>query len=519
MFGFDQDRSEALSSLSRAIEKNPNKWKLFAKRGDFHRVQRNWKAAIDDYNSAIDLRPNVGLLYMRRAETRLRVGQRSQAVEDFIMAIRHSPLVSSERYLDQIRNSLTLGKEIVPESAQWKYTTTKPPVGWEQNTFGDSGWPAGRGPFGLDTAYLDISLEWRPNALWWNKDIWLRYTFTQQDAIDKPLVLNAYVNDFAEVFINGVRAAEKEVHYPPHWWEGVLEVASGAKLKQGENVLAVHCQNRYEKGYGKIDVGLYLRADEDSSLEKIVKSALKQTPDRTELHASLANQYVPRRQWNEAANCFDRLSELSSDDALVWQRAAVLSVYIGNLKRYDQLRSEMLTRFAETNDAEAAEKIAKACLLTPPKESDLPAIHEMVDKALTLDPGLGGGWFIPLAQGTKALAEYRSDNNQAAIEWAKKGIAKTTDAPENVAPGAAAEPIFRHVLCLEALARVRLGDRDSASTDVDDFKQFVLEQSPLHTGAHLGTNWQDWMMCEILFREFTQEVPSNKNSSSPSLRH
>jgi WD40 repeat protein/serine/threonine protein kinase len=507
--GLHQELSGALSSLDTAIEVNPNNWKLSAKRGDIHRLQRNWNDAIDDYSKAIKLKRNDGLLFKRRAEMHLRVNQRSQAIDDFVAAIRHSPLMSSKKYLDEIRSTLNLGDEIVPESAQWHYTTTAYEA-WKQNTFDDSDWSIGQAPFGLDTTYLDFSSGRSPNTLWWDKDIWLRVTFRMEDDdIDKPLILNAYVNDYAEVFLNGIQAAQKEVHRPSHWWEGVVEVASDAKLKRGENVLAVHCQNRVDYGYGKINVGLYRRADEDSAFETVLQRSLQHSPNRPQLHAALADQYVRRRQWKEARDCFDILVELSPNKAEAWLQAATLSVYTGDLKRYHQLCGKMLGRFAETSNAQAAEKIAKACLLAPPTEADMPAIREMLGKARTLNPGLWDGWFMPFTQVATALAEYRSDNHQAAIEWAEKSIAKTSGGVPSALAGGT--PVFRLALGVKALAHARLGERELASKEAAKLKRFVQQQSPLYTGDQLYTNWQDWLICEILLREVAQEIPENKH--------
>jgi hypothetical protein len=184
--------------------------------------------------------------------------------------------------------------------------------------------------------------------------------------------------------------------------------------------------------------------------------------------------------------------------------------------RYDQIRSEMLTRSANTNHAAIAEKIAKACLLTRPQESDMAAIHELVDTSLTSGQGRSKG-MIAFAQANKTLLEYRSENYQAVIEWAQKHRESVANWQTALAPGGIAEPLFRFVTCLEALARLRLGDRDrdSANKEVNDFKQFVQQRSQIHTGSQspitCSHNWHDWMLCEILVREINQQIPESKN--------
>jgi tetratricopeptide (TPR) repeat protein len=497
---------EARSLLDEAIQNSPSNGRLFTKRGDLHRLQRNWRAALEDYNNAIArLGPNDVFPYKERAEMHVRLGQRFLAVNDFVKAIGISPLLTSEQSLNQIRN--TFAKKFVTEAYVWSYTTTEPPAGWEQTSFDDRDWPKGRAPFGLDTSYLDMSLDRKSNTNWMSKDIWLRCTFTaEEEDIDNPLILNAYINDHAEVFINGVLAAQKGAHLPAPWLEGPIEVDDNVNLKAGKNVLAVHCQNRSTFGYGKIDLGLYLRAVKDSAFMDVLKGALEQSPDRPGLNTYLADQHAHRQQWNETGECIDRLiasSPIKSED---WLKAAALSVYNRDLERYHQLCGLMLGRFVETSNSQDAEMIAKACLLAPPLEANLPAIREMIVK---VQRSRLGRWFVPFAQLATALAELRSGNNQKANDSADKSLAETSG---GVPPNWEwAQPIYQLALAVKALAHARLGERELAIKEATEFKQFVQEQSPLHTSVPIYTNWNNWLTCEILLREITLEMPEIKN--------
>ena len=239
----------------------------------------------------------------------------------------------------------------------------------------------------------------------------------------------------------------------------------------------------------------------------------------------LGNDYARHRQWKEAAACFGELLELSppAHAHLDGLRAAVSNVYVGNLNRYDQIRGEMLTRFADTDDAAIAEKISRACLLTRPQESDMAAIDELIDTSRTSGQGAWAG-IIASAQANKTLLEYRRNENKEAIKWAQKfreSVAKSPR-PDYYESGGVLEPLFRWVTYLESLARFRLGDRDSAITEIKDFKQFVLDRSPLHprspfTGTY-SYNWPSWMICEILVREIN-EMPQHKHEPARSQRH
>ena len=174
-------------------------------------------------------------------------------------------------------------------------------------------------------------------------------------------------------------------------------------------------------------------------------------------------------------------------------RAATLYAYNGQLDRFHQLCSNLVERFAETNTPDVAEKVAKSCVIAPPQEANLLAAGKLADKALTLDPNYWNGTLIPWAQCTKALVECRSGNERSAIEWAQRCVSASADVP------------VRKALALGviAVAHVQLGGRESASKEVAKFTRFVEEQSPLHTGAQLGDNWHDWLICEMLLREIS----------------
>jgi hypothetical protein len=342
----------------------------------------------------------------------------------------------------------------------------------------------------------------------------LRKTFRIQEHLEKPLAFHMLVNDEAEIYLNGVLAAKVGSLLGTDDRRSV-ECSRQARLQRGENVLAIHCR-RLGGADSVIDVGLNVQADSSEMFAGFLELLKRQHPKGKELYAWLGNDFAMHRQWKEAAACFGELLESSppAHEQLDGLRAAVSNVYVGNLNRYDQIRGEMLTRFAETNNAAIAEKIAKACLLTRPQESDIAAIDELIDTSLTSRQGAWTG-IIAFAQANKTLFEYRRNEDKEAIKWAKKSRESFAGGASAVKPGSMAEPLFRCVTCLEALAHVRLGDRDSAITEVKDFKQFVLEQSPLHPGSQFTKNyeynWHDWILCEILVREIDQEMPEKED--------
>lgn len=143
-------------------------------------------------------------------------------------------------------------KTIVPTSQEqgieWSYTTSRPRGGWEKPGFDDSSWKKGVGGFGTkSTPGSVVRTEWKTS------DIWLRRTFELKDKEFGQPHLQIHHDEDAEVYINGVLAANLKGYTSDYTTAPVSEKASRA-LKVGRNCLAVRC--RQTSGGQYIDVGL-----------------------------------------------------------------------------------------------------------------------------------------------------------------------------------------------------------------------------------------------------------------------
>jgi hypothetical protein len=145
---------------------------------------------------------------------------------------------------------------VVPTSEEgpreWRWTTTAPGGGWERPGFDDAGWSAGPGGFGT---------EGTPGAVigtrWDSGDIWLRRT-VRAKAPRGGLFLRIHHDDDAEVFVNGVPAAELKGYRTAYAWFP-LEAPAEKAAQGGRVTLAVHCHQ--EKGGQFIDAGVYAAGD------------------------------------------------------------------------------------------------------------------------------------------------------------------------------------------------------------------------------------------------------------------
>lgn len=140
-------------------------------------------------------------------------------------------------------------KTILPaadeQSYSAKYSETEPAEGWMNANFNDKQWKTGRAPFTDEKA--------EAKTFWKSKDIWVRRAFVLNNTNVNQLFLKLHHDDNVEVYLNG------EQIYTCNCWNGkvenfALDNAIKAKLKKGQNVLAIHCANT--AGGAWLDAGL-----------------------------------------------------------------------------------------------------------------------------------------------------------------------------------------------------------------------------------------------------------------------
>jgi hypothetical protein len=128
---------------------------------------------------------------------------------------------------------------------QCRYTETEPAGDWTKVKFDDSNWSLGTAPFTDD--------KQQAKTLWKSKDIWIRRNFTIVNEDLNKLVLKLHHDDNVEVYLNG-----EKVYSFVGWTDDFklvpLKDKFKNKLKNGENVLAIHCANT--AGGAWLDAGL-----------------------------------------------------------------------------------------------------------------------------------------------------------------------------------------------------------------------------------------------------------------------
>jgi hypothetical protein len=146
-------------------------------------------------------------------------------------------------------------KQVVlsPTAAQhvgvtWRYATNKPAQGWADLEFDAGSWKEGKAGFGTaGTPGSMIGTEWQTS------DIWLRREFQVTDHSSRELKLLMCHDEDAEVYINGVLATKTTRHIGDYQ-EFDVTADAGNSLREGRNILAVHCHQTTGGQY--IDAGI-----------------------------------------------------------------------------------------------------------------------------------------------------------------------------------------------------------------------------------------------------------------------
>ena len=134
------------------------------------------------------------------------------------------------------------------EPQTYSYTTDRPADGWEKSDFDAKSWKTGPGGFGrAATPGAVIKTEWLTD------DIWLRRTVKLDAKPDGEVMLNLHHDDDVTVYINGVKAYELADATGDYTLVPITKEGFDA-LKQGDNVIAIHCHQRGGGQY--IDFGI-----------------------------------------------------------------------------------------------------------------------------------------------------------------------------------------------------------------------------------------------------------------------
>jgi tetratricopeptide (TPR) repeat protein len=217
--------------------------------------------------------------------------------------------------------------------------------------------------------------------------------------------------------------------------------------------------------------------------------AIRLQPDNARTNFLLGNEYAFAGQWNQAIPAFRRAVDLAvNDEPEARYRLAALCLYTGKLDEYRAICRDLLERFGTSNNRNFIDRTAKICLLAPDADDNRAralALAEM--NVVAGEKHLDYRWFV-LAKG---LADYRAGRYDDALKSVKQ--------LNPVSGGGHSDALC---FALLAMTEDRLQHSDKARDALASAQEILSNNMPNPAeGRPFGDNWNDWLHCQILFRE------------------
>jgi tetratricopeptide (TPR) repeat protein len=121
---------------------------------------------------------------------------------------------------------------------------------------------------------------------------------------------------------------------------------------------------------------VYLKKKQWRDAAKDFEKAVELSPNNPQIWTEKGNVDLEHGRWQEAAKAWAKFLKLDPSDYWEWCHSSTLLLHLEDEKGCRRQCQEMLARFGQTTDPVVAERMAKACMLTPVP----PADQELVQK-------------------------------------------------------------------------------------------------------------------------------------------
>jgi serine/threonine protein kinase len=201
----------------------------------------------------------------------------------------------------------------------------------------------------------------------------------------------------------------------------------------------------------------------------------------------LARCFGSLGQRNESAAYWLKAQALAPTDTDVLLSAAAAVLSAGDAEKYTALRRQAIEQFSGTTDPTTAERVAKACLLTPPPPADLPRIIALADTAVTRGKDHEWLFYFQMARG---MAAYRAGDWAATLDWCGRSRQGRPDWQSVIAQN----------LLFEAMAHDKLGNTQRAAVAMAEAARLIDDYRAELPGGGKAVS-HDWLMCDIIRKE------------------
>jgi tetratricopeptide (TPR) repeat protein len=225
---------------------------------------------------------------------------------------------------------------------------------------------------------------------------------------------------------------------------------------------------------------------------------IKNEPGRVDLYTGRASALARMGQWNAAQADLAKAIELKPSAVMAWTQLAPVLLEAGDEAGYQRHRRNALERFANPEDPNTAEQVAKLSLLLPAEGPEIEQAEKLADVAAAVDYA---DWNLAGRQFTKGLAEYRLGYFAGAIEWTGKALA--TGARHDL-PGWSHERERNRnaaAYLVQAMAHQQLNQSVEAHAALATGMNIIKTQFPNADSGDLGREWPDCLVARVLSRE------------------
>lgn len=217
-----------------------------------------------------------------------------------------------------------------------------------------------------------------------------------------------------------------------------------------------------------------------------------------------------RGRWQQAAECYDHFIRAGGFGRVyfgeipwILMAVGVSQVEADRWEAYQELRMHCMANYTNWTDYALGAIVLKSCLLSP-ADSDVLAglqpLADLVENTLnTHTLGLVNANQGAFAAMSMALVEYRKGNDQAALNWCRRGL----DFPHrNDARSATIHAIG--AMAAQRLGQVELGSKELASAREFDKMTYLPDLSqPKGLGQ---VYWHDIAITRVLLKEAEREL-------------
>ena len=210
--------------------------------------------------------------------------------------------------------------------------------------------------------------------------------------------------------------------------------------------------------------------------EELMSQVPLTIPQSSLIFNSLGEVRARMGQWRLAITNFTKAMTVDPTNQLAYQFLAPVLLQAGDAEGYRRHRQLVLRQFGQVPDPAAAGALAKACLLLPGADSELPAVTSLAERPA---PG-------PTNNLVKGMAEYRQGHFDSAVKWLGEAAAQEQEPALKVQ----AEAVL-------AMAQYQIQETNQARATLAGAAQLAQARLPRADGG----NWNEQLIAHLLVRE------------------